>query len=323
MKILFIIDKLELKYFEFNKLVTDFWLIKEFLERGEEVFVTTVDKMGIEDAKAYCRCIKTFEKDENIFLEKDIETKKIEEFKLVMFRPDPPVDLDFINATYVLDFVDEEKTCIINNAKSIRNFNEKLHANIFNEYMPKNIVTSSKAEIEKFLEENNEIILKPLNQCFGSGVMYLRKEDKNIHSIITSMTRSQSSIVMVQKYIPNAKYGDKRVLTLNGKVYDECVMKLPSSDDFKFDNHCDTYIKKATLSDSERVKFTKVAQKLHEIGLSMAGLDVIDEQIIEVNITSPCYFIKEINNYFSTNLQVKITDDILDILHNAKLPIKC
>src|SRR5574344_2086247 len=131
MKILFIIDKLELKYLEFNKLVTDFWLIKEFLERGEEVFVTTVDKMGIEDAKAYCRCIKTFEKDENIFLEKDIETKKIEEFKLVMFRPDPPVDLDFINATYVLDFVDEEKTCIINNAKSIRNFNEKLHANIF------------------------------------------------------------------------------------------------------------------------------------------------------------------------------------------------
>lgn len=310
-KILFVIDKIELKNFEFNKLVTDFWLIKELLERGQEVFVTTMDKLGVKGAKAYCRCTRSYAKDDNIYLEEKFEPHIIEDFELVMFRPDPPVDLDYINATYVLDFVDSEKTLILNNTKAIRDFNEKLHANLFHEFMPENIVTSSKEEIENFLEKNREIILKPLNRCFGAGVIYLKHDDKNINSIINSMTNNQTTLIMVQKYISNAQYGDKRVLILDGEVLEECVVKLPSRDDFKFNTHSDEFIKKATLTESERIKFSQVAQKLNQMGIPLAGLDVIDEQIIEVNVTSPCYFIKEINNYFSTNLEKVIADFIL------------
>lgn len=315
-KILFVIDKLELKYFEFNKLVTDFWLIKELLQRDYNVYVTTMDKLGVKDAKAYCRCFKSCLKDENIYLETSFETADIEIFKLAMFRPDPPVDLDYINATYVFDFVDREKTLILNDTKAVRDFNEKLHANLFNELMPENIVTSNQAEIEKFLAEHGEIVLKPLNRCFGAGVMYLKTGDKNIHSIINSMTNNQSTLIMVQKYISNAQFGDKRVLILGEEVLEECVTKLPSEDDFKFNNHSDEFIKKASLTDSERIKFKKVAQKLNSMGIFMAGLDVIDEKIIEINVTSPCYFINEINNYFSTNLEQKIIDCILNLLNS-------
>lgn len=311
MNILFVIDKLELKYFEFNKLVTDFWLIKEFLERGKNVFVTTVDKLGISNARAYCKCTKSFVKNENIYLEESFGTKNIEDFAIVMFRPDPPVDMDYINATYVFDFVDRDKTLILNEPKSIRDFNEKLHANLFHEFMPNNIVTSNIKEIENFLKENEEIILKPLNRCFGSGVMYLKKGDKNTHNIVNSLTNNQSTLIMVQKYISNAQFGDKRVLILGDEVLDECVIKLPSRDDFKFNTHSDEFIKKAALSESEKTKFTQVAKQLNRMGLPLAGLDVIDEQIIEINITSPCYFIKEINNYFSTNLEKTIADFIL------------
>ncbi|MFA7658732.1 MAG: YheC/YheD family protein [Candidatus Gastranaerophilaceae bacterium] len=310
-KILFIIDKLELKYFEFNKLVTDFWLIKELLESGQDVFVTTIDKLGLNNARAYCRCAKSFVKGDNIYLHENFEKAQIESFQLVMFRPDPPVDLDYINATYILDFVDRKNTLILNDTKVIRDFNEKLHANLFNEFMPDNIVTSNQEEIENFLEKNKEIILKPLNRCFGSGVMFLRQGDKNTHSIINSMTNNQTALIMIQKYIPAAEFGDKRVLILGEEVLEECVVKLPSGDDFKFNTHSDEFIKKAALTDSERAKFKQVAQKLNSIGIYMAGLDVIDEQIIEINVTSPCYFIKEINNYFSTNLEKKITDYIL------------
>ncbi len=313
MKILFVIDKLELKYFEFNKLVTDFWLIKELLERNHDVFVTTIDKLGVKAAKAYCRCAKSFVKGDNIYLEDSFETTTIEDFQLVMFRPDPPVDLDFINATYILDFVDREKTLILNETKSIRDFNEKLHANLFHEFMPENIVTSNLQEIEEFLNKNEEIILKPLNRCFGSGVMYLKRDDKNTYSIINTMTNNQSTLVMVQKYIPNAQFGDKRVLILGEDVLDECVIKLPSRDDFKFNNHSDEFIKKSALNESEKNKFRKVAKKLNSMGIYMAGLDVIDEEIIEVNVTSPCYFIKENNNYFSTHLEKKIIDALLRI----------
>lgn len=312
-KLLFVIDKLELKHFEFNKLVTDFWLIKEFLSRNCEVFVTTIDKLGVSSAKAYCRCTKSFIKGDNIYLENSFNTSFIEDFDVAMFRPDPPVDLDFINATYIFDFVDSEKTLILNSTKAIRDFNEKLHANLFNEFMPENIVTSNMQEIEAFLEKNHEIILKPLNRCFGAGVMYLENGDKNTRSIINSLTNNQTTLAMVQKYIPNAQFGDKRILILGENVLEECVVKLPSRDDFKFNTHSDEFIKKATLTESEKIKFKKVAQKLNQMGIYMAGLDVIDEQIIEVNVTSPCYFIKEVNNYFSTNLEKKIADYILGL----------
>lgn len=110
---------------------------------------------------------------------------------------------------------------------------------------------------------------------------------------------------MVQKYIEKAKYGDKRVLFLGNSVLDYCVQKLPSNDDFKFNDHCDANIIKAELTDIEKAKFSLVAEKLNDMGICMAGLDVIDGKIIEINVTSPCYFIKEINNYFGCQLEKK------------------
>ena len=320
MKVLFVIDRIELKYFEFNNLVTNFWLIKSLLQRGCDVAITTIDMLKLKSSVAYASFYPSYVKDENIFFDKDnLQEAKIEDFKLVMFRPDPPVDLDYISATYIFDFVDRDKTLIMNDTTSIRNFNEKLHAVMFNDLMPNNIVTSSKADIIEFLNENEEIILKPLNQCFGGGVMYLKKGDKNTAVIINSMTKDGKQLIMVQKYIPKAIYGDKRVLILGDKVLDYCVQKTPSNDDFKFCEHNDSNIHKAVLSDSEKVKFTKVAQKLNSMGLYMVGLDVIDEKIIEVNVTSPCYFIKEINNHFGCHLEDTITDYIMNLVSQKML----
>lgn len=317
MKILFVIDKIELKHFEFNDLVTNFWLIKEFLLRQKEVYITTIDKLALKNGKALTKCSKSFIKGENIYYEPNFKSKAVENFDIVMFRADPPVDLDYINATYVLDFVDRKKTKIINETKAIRDFNEKLHANLFADLMPENIVSADKKEILEFLHKHSEIILKPLNKCFGAGVIYLKEGDKNINSIINSITNNQSTLIMVQKYIECAKFGDKRVLTLGDEILSECLIKLPSEGDFKFNNHSDEYIKKATLSKSEREKFKTVAQKLNSMGILMAGLDIIDEQIIEINVTSPCYFIKEINNYFSIRLENIIIDYFIYIIHNS------
>ncbi len=310
MNILFVIDRLELKYFEYNNLVTNFELIKEMLGRNAEVWITTIDNLGVKAKKAYTNCFKSFEKEGNIFYDKTQIKKDIESFDLVMFRPDPPVDLDYINATYVFDFVDREKTVILNDPKAIRNFNEKLHACLFSDLMPEYIVTASKQDILEFLNQNEEIVLKPLNNCFGSGVMTLKKGDKNTAVIINSMTKSGSQTVMVQKYIEKARFGDKRVLFLGDKVLDVCIQKLPSNNDFKFNEHCDSNIVKAELTNSEKEKFSLVAKELNKMGLPMAGLDVIDEKIIEINVTSPCYFIKEINSRHGVHLEKEITDFI-------------
>ena len=125
------------------------------------------------------------------------------------------------------------------------------------------------------------------------------------------MTNYGRTLVMVQQYIPQAVYGDKRVLVLGGKVLPYCVQKLPSNNDFKFNDHCDANIIKAALSDEELENFTPVAKALYSTGIHMAGLDVIDGKIIEINVTSPCYFIKEINTHFSCRLEQEITESLL------------
>ena len=311
MDILFIIDRVELKYFEFNNLVTNFWLIKEFLLRNNKVWITTIDKLGLQGRIAYTHCYNTYEKDGNIFYDREDFHKKIEDFQLVMFRQDPPVDMDYLNSTYIFDFVDYSKTFVMNDPRAVRDFNEKLHAVNFLEYMPENIVTSSKSDIMEFLNKHDEIVLKPLNRCFGAGVMCLKKGDKNTAVIINSMTNNGSTLVMVQKYIEKAKYGDKRVMFLGDKVLDYSVQKLPSNDDFKFNDHCDANIIKAEITDEEKEKFSLVAKELNSRGIYLAGLDVIDGKIIEINVTSPCYFIKEINDHFGCNLEKEIADYIL------------
>lgn len=307
-KILFIIDKTELKYFEFNNLVTNFWMIKEFLDRGHEVSVSTIPQLSLIGDTAFAGCYETFSNKGNIFY-KNIETQKeINNFDLVMFRPDPPVDIDYINATYIFDFV---KTKVINSPKAIRSFNEKLHSLYFKEYMTPTLVTSSLKGIENFLKLQKQIVLKPLNRCFGSGVMYLYEGDPNTHTIINTVTNNETTLAMVQRFIPEVKNGDIRVLTLGDKVLPYSIKKLPGKDDFKFNTHSDNFIIKSELTQSQLDYFKPVAGKLNSMGIVMAGLDVIDQRIIEINVTSPCYFIKEINNLFNVNLEKELCDYLL------------
>ena len=305
MNILFLIDKVEYKYFEFNDLVTNFWMIKSFL-KDNSVAVSTIDRLSLYEGEAFVDCTSSLERDGNIFLEGTFTRKLVDSFDLVFFRPDPPVDNNYINATYIFDFVKRAK--VVNSPFAIRNFNEKLHSLRFSEFMPKSLVSASLKEIEEFLSECGEVILKPLDKCFGSGVFYLKDGDKNTRSIINTVTCGGASVVMVQKYLNAGQLGDKRVLTLGDKVLDYCIVKHPSSDDFKFNTHNMNFISKGELSSSERDNFTYVAKKLNSLGITMAGLDVIDGKIIEINVTSPCYFIKEINSFYNIKLEEMIYD---------------
>ena len=307
-RILFIIDKVELKYFEFNNLVTNFWLIKEFLERGNEVYIATTPMLALKNNVPYAKCYSCYAKNENIFYHKDFLEKEIDSFDLVMFRPDPPVDIDYINATYIFDFVNIK---VINSPQAIRSFNEKLHSLYFKEYMTDCIVSASRDDILKFLSKHKQIVLKPLNRCFGSGVMYLHENDPNIRTIINTLTNNETTLVMVQEFLPSVKKGDTRVLTLGDKVLPYCIKKLPSGDDFKFNTHNDNFLVKSELSLQDLKRFEPIAKKLNSMGIFMAGLDVIDDKVIEINVTSPCYFIKEINNLYNINLEKELVDYLL------------
>lgn len=321
--VLFVIDDIELKYFEFNDLVTNFWIIKELLQRGFEVFITVKNKLFTENDVAKTICYEVYLKDNNIFYKK--ETPKeyiIEHFDVAFFRPDPPVDIDYINACNVFDYVDTERTVMINNPVAIKNFNEKFHLNYFNRFAPQNIVTADADKIKDFVREHKKAIIKPLNRCFGSGVYYLDTEERNINAIIKNLTNEGKTMVMVQEYLEGAVKGDKRILIVGEHVFDECITKLPGKDDFKFSVHSDKYFQTATLTEDEKKMAQEVAKYLNSVELYMVGLDVADGKIMEINITSPCYFIREINAHNNENFQDKLMDKLIELieLKQGKIP---
>lgn len=320
--ILFVIDEIELKYFEFNDLVTDFWLIKEFLKRDYKVEIALKNDLFVENAQACVLARNSYLKDENIFYEKAQKKKLINDFQVVFFRPDPPVDINYINACYIFDYVDREKTFLINDPSEVKNFNEKFHINYFPEFVPQNIITSSLEKIMEFVEEKQEAILKPLNRCFGSGVYYLNNKDNNLLTIISSMTENGKTPVMVQEYLPEAKFGDKRVLILGDTVLDECIRKLPGDHNFKFSTHSDKFFEATTLTNNEKMIAQKIADKLCLQGLYMVGLDVISEKVIEINVTSPCYFIREINQNYNIHFEDKIMSILEKMIENYFLKEK-
>lgn len=313
--ILFIIDEVELKYFEFNKLVTNFWLIMEFSRRGHNVSITVKNLLYMESGnpQAISYCTK-FDGKELTRSENQTVTN-LNEYNVIFFRPDPPVDIDYINASYVLSRVDKQNTLIINSPQAIRDKNEKLYINEFPELAPKNVVSSNAEIIKEFLANEEEIIIKPLNRCFSKGVFYLNTTDKNINSIIDAATNSGRTMVMVQKFMPEVKAGDKRLIYVCGEIFEYCVVKK-GTDDFKFNNHTDANLLKGEFTQKDRLIQPVVARKFEADGIYLAGLDVIEGKTIEINITSPCFFIKEINALFGVEFEKLIVDKLEELIRN-------
>ncbi len=321
MKILIVIDDIELKYFEFNDLVTDFWINKEYLERGYEVEICTKGGLFIKENKGYTLSYRTYEKDGDIFYEKEPNEKLIETFDIVYFRPDPPVDIDYINACFVFDFVDKTKTKIVNNTQSILDFNEKLHGNYFPKYTAKNIITANMQMIKNFVNEQGEAIIKPLNRCFGSGIYYLSKGDKNINSLINNSTNNGKTLVCVQEYLGHGEGGDKRAFILGNKVYRESLRKLAGKDDFRFNTHSDEYFRKEYLTNFEYEAAKEIAKYLYSRGIYMAALDLIDEKVTEINVTSPCYFFREMNRLHGMEFNKVIMTDLIELTESEMMAV--
>ncbi len=314
--VLIIIDDIEFKYFEFNKLVTNFWLIWEYLKRNNRVFITLKNKLFQKNNVPCALVWESFIENENIIKSEKPDKALLDDFDTIFFRPDPPVDIDYINASYILSYVDKNKTMVMNSPQAIREKNEKLYVNEFQGLIPDNIVSADEKIIKEFLFEKKEIIIKPTNRCFGSGVFYLNDKDKNINAIISAATNNFKTQVMVQEYLPQIKNGDKRLIYICGKIFDYCVSKVATNNDFKFNEHNENTLKFAQLTQEEKLIEQKVKDKFEKDGIYLAGLDVIDGKIIEINITSPCFFINEINHIFNINFEKLIADKIEEYINS-------
>ena len=210
----------------------------------------------------------------------------LEEMDAVWMRVDPPVNTPYLYATYILDLIDPQKTLVVNSPAGLRNANEKVYALQFTSVIPTTIVSQDKAVIEKFLNQQEAAVLKPLGGKAGEGILFLEAVDRNFNSLIEISTRQGSEPVMVQEYLPAAKEGDKRIILLEGKPIG-ALNRIPTGKDFRGNMAVGGRVASTEITDREREIARVLAPKLIADGLYFVGIDIIGGYLTEVNVTSP------------------------------------
>ncbi|GBE95608.1 glutathione synthase [Nostoc cycadae] len=224
----------------------------------------------------------------------------LETMDAVFMRTDPPVNDSYLFATYILDYVDQNKTLVINNPNGIRRANEKMYALQFSKVIPETIVSADKQFIRQFVEAKGATVLKPLGNKAGEGILFLQAGDRNFNSIVELSTYQGKLPVMVQTYLPEAKDGDKRIILLYGEPIG-ALNRLSSGSDFRNNMAAGGTVAETEITPREHEICTRLAEKLRQDGLIFVGIDVIGGYLTEVNVTSPTG-IREIDRLNGTRL---------------------
>jgi glutathione synthase len=243
----------------------------------------------------------------------------LETMDAVFMRTDPPINDSYLYATYILDYVDQNKTLVINSPGGIRGANEKMYALQFTKAIPETIVSADKQIIRQFLEAKKAAVLKPLGNKAGEGILFLQPGDRNFNSIVELSTFQGKVPVMVQTYLPEAKEGDKRIILLNGEPIG-ALNRLSSGSDFRNNMAAGGTVAQTEITAREYDICTQVADKLRQDGLIFVGIDVIGGYLTEVNVTSPTG-IREIDRLDGTHLGYQVIEWVEQAMQTKKLGV--
>jgi glutathione synthase len=237
----------------------------------------------------------------------DFATGALGDFDAILMRKDPPFDMKFFFATHLLSLVDERQCFVMNDPKGLREANEKLYALRFPEQIPQTLVASDMERLKAFMNElGGEMIIKPLDGCGGSGVYYLNQSDRNTNSILEAATDNGQKLIMGQRYLPEIRQGDKRVIMLNGEPLG-AVLRVPLETETRGNIHVGGQCVKTEVTARDREICAALAPLLVADGLYLVGLDVIGGFLTEVNVTSPTG-IQEINALDGVRLETQVID---------------
>ncbi|MFA7239118.1 MAG: glutathione synthase [Sulfuricellaceae bacterium] len=208
-------------------------------------------------------------------------------FDAVLMRQDPPFDMEYLYATYLLELAETQGARVLNRPAAVRNFNEKLSTAKFPQFAPPTLVTRRGDLIRDFLEEHGEIILKPLDAMGGNSIFRVRARDPNLSVIIETMTQLGCRTIMAQRYIPEIALGDKRILLIDGEPAPFALARIPKAGETRGNLAAGGTGVAQPLSARDREIAAALGPSLREAGLFLVGLDVIGDWLTEINVTSP------------------------------------
>ena len=286
-----------------------FVLALEAQARGHTLFHYLPRDMFLRDGRlsARLRALEVRRVRGNHFSLGAAEVVDLATMDVVLMRQDPPFDLAYITATHLLEHIHPE-TLVVNDPVQVRNAPEKLFATHFRGLMPPTLITANRDEVIAFREEHEDIILKPLFGNGGAGVFHVAPGDENLNALLEMFTEFYRTPIMVQRYVPEVREGDKRIILVDGEPAG-AVLRLPVPGDARANFHAGATAVKCELTARDLEICRAIGPALRERGLVFVGIDVLGTYLTEINVTSPTG-IQEINRLDDVRIEALIWDAI-------------
>ena len=288
-----------------------FAMLLEAQCRGWEVYTFDSSDMFYQEGKVFANACKTYVSDSGsdwYRVEKN-QTLLLSDVDVIFMRKDPPFDMDYIYATYLLEQAENIGVIVINKPSSLRDANEKLFALNFSDCIPKSLVSCNKNKLNEFINNHKDVVVKPLDGMGGLNIHKLKAGDSNINKVLSSLTDQGKRYIMAQKFLPAIKHGDKRILLISGKPIEYVLARIPAKGDFKGNLAAGATGVGQPLSERDRYLCKKIAPTLIDKGLLFVGLDVIGDYITEINVTSPTG-IRQLDKQFGINISAQLLDAV-------------
>lgn len=290
---------------------TSFAMLLEAQSRDWELHYMELGDLFLRNGQAYAgtRKLKVAREQRQFYQFISEQEIALNELDVIIMRKDPPFDQEYIYATYLLEQAENSGVCVINKPQSLRDANEKLFTAWFPQCCADTLVSRDPLHFRDFLQEHGNIILKPLDGMGGASIFHLRLGDPNLSVILETMTQHSSRFIMAQKYLPEIKDGDKRILVINGEPVPYALARIPAPGETRGNLAAGGTAEGRPLTDRDFWIAEQVGPILKEKGLVFAGLDVIGDFLTEINVTSPTC-VQELDRQFGLNISAQLMDHI-------------
>jgi len=287
-------------------------LMLEAQHRGHIIYTFQQQDLFVRDGEVFAHMKKIQVKDAKkkwFTVEKSL-TQNLNKLDIVLMRKDPPVDMQYIYTTHLLELAERQGVKIINKPQALRDVNEKLFVTWFPQCCVPTLVSSSAVQLTDFLYQHKDIILKPLNGMGGVNIFRVREDDPNVNVIIEVVTENTKTRAMAQRYIPEVKQtGDKRIILFHGKPLPYVISRIARKGETRANLAAGGSCVKAEFTERDRWICKQVGTVLKEKGLLFVGLDVIGDFLTEINVTSPTC-LKQIDQSYGINSAAVFWDGI-------------
>lgn len=291
---------------------TSLAVMLEMQSRGWELFCIGMEDLVLRSGKAeaFMTQVQVHRSNDHWYDAGEGHTAALSDLDMILMRKDPPFDMEYITATYILERAQEQGVFVSNDPRSIRDENEKICATAFPKCSPESLVSRNKETILDFLDSQGKIVLKPLDLMGGQSIYVLEKNDPNARVTVEDMTHKGSRFIQAQAYLPDIRSGgDKRIMLIDGEAVPFGITRLPRHGDHRGNMAVGAEVKGFELSEHDHWICGQIGPVLKEKGLHFVGIDVIGEHLTEINVTSPTGIV-EIDKLYGTNIAGQYCDFI-------------